>query len=240
MKLKLPSLLLALLLCLAVGLTAFAEDTIYTEGPFRFVLEDGAATVVGYFGSDTTVYVPEKLAGAPVDTIAEGAFIGSGVKKVCLPDTITEVEGGAFETGVQVVYDSNLAPAPAPKPTSAPSQTEEPASTPVPVPTAAPTPAPVPQKPGKPALTPVETKAPEATTQPETPEDDKVDSAETTPSPDVTPAATPTPQPQPESPAPAQPTGEGHAPSALRWALPAGLALLLAAVLFWLSRRKRS
>ena len=48
------------------------------------------------------------IAGIPVNTIASGAFSGSGIKELNLPDTITSIENGAIDAEVVINYNSNL------------------------------------------------------------------------------------------------------------------------------------
>lgn len=92
----------------------FADDTVYTEGDFNYVINDeGSIKIVLYFGRDNTVEVPrfiglqksgEEYVPRYVTTIGTGSFIDSGVKKVILPDTIVYIEEGAFDEGVELVF----------------------------------------------------------------------------------------------------------------------------------------
>ena len=92
-----------LLLCLTPAV--FADNTVYTEGYFYYTVDDGSVTIVGYFGTESEVTVPAFIAGVPVNTIAPGAFDGTGVTKVNLPDTIMSYDAGG--TNLDVVLDSN-------------------------------------------------------------------------------------------------------------------------------------
>ena len=103
---KLTAILSALVLILSVTPAAFA--TVYSEGYFKYTIADESITITEYFGSEETVTVPAMIAGIPVNTIASGAFSGSGIKELNLPDTITSIENGAIDAGVVINYNSNL------------------------------------------------------------------------------------------------------------------------------------
>ncbi len=92
---------------LFVPVTAFAAGTVYTEGFLNYTVTDGSITIVGCFGDNGTLTVPNMIAGDPVNTIAAGAFVGNAaLKEVILPDSITTVEEGAFGTGVKVTWNN--------------------------------------------------------------------------------------------------------------------------------------
>lgn len=106
---KLICTLLAALLFILASLTALAAE--YSEGYFHYTISDESITITDYFGDEETVTVPALIAGIPVNSIASGAFAGSGIKVLNLPDTITSIEGGAIDIGVVINYNSNLPPA---------------------------------------------------------------------------------------------------------------------------------
>ncbi len=103
---KLTAILSALVLILSVTPAAFA--TVYSEGYFKYTIADESITITEYFGSEETVTVPAMIAGIPVNSIASGAFSGSGIRELNLPDTITSIENGAIDAGVVINYNSNL------------------------------------------------------------------------------------------------------------------------------------
>ncbi len=106
---KTIALLLMLFLLASVSVAAFAGGTVYTEGTMYFTIGDETITIVGCFGKNESITVPNSIGGIPVNTIASGAFAGNKyLKTVYLPDTITTVEGGAFGGGVAVVYNYNV------------------------------------------------------------------------------------------------------------------------------------
>lgn len=101
------SIIVAALLFISCSLTAFASD-IYTEGYFKYQVEEESVIICGYFGSEAEVTVPSVIAGLPVSKIGKGAFMECpNVKTVNLPDTIMEIENEAIARGIQVVYNSN-------------------------------------------------------------------------------------------------------------------------------------
>lgn len=83
--------------------TALA-DTVYTEGDFYYELQDESIVITGYFGSDTEITLPDKIAGYPVSKIVSGAFMGTTVKVINLPDTIMTIEENAIAAGITVNY----------------------------------------------------------------------------------------------------------------------------------------
>ncbi len=103
---KLTAILFALMLILAITPATFA--TVYSEGYFKYTISDESITITEYFGKEETVTVPAMIAGIPVNTIASGAFSGSGIRELNLPDTITDIESGAIDAGVVINYNSNL------------------------------------------------------------------------------------------------------------------------------------
>ena len=102
---KMLGLLLAFLLLACLTPSALADDTVYSEGYFYYTVDDGSITIVGYFGNETEVTVPAMIAGIPVNTIAPGAFDGTTVRKVNLPDTIMSFEAG--NSPLDVTFDAN-------------------------------------------------------------------------------------------------------------------------------------
>lgn len=91
------------------GMVQAAEVTIYTEGPLYYTIQDESITITGCFGKDEVITVPAAIAGYPVNVIGKNAFANNTyVKKVELPDTITEIQEGAFAPNIKVDYDSAL------------------------------------------------------------------------------------------------------------------------------------
>lgn len=52
--------------------------------------------ILGYFGRDSIVVIPESIEGLPVLSIASGAFFGD-VERVVIPRTVQNISSGAFE-----------------------------------------------------------------------------------------------------------------------------------------------
>lgn len=95
---KLASMLLVLTLCFsAFSANAFADGEVFSHGYFYYTVADKSITIVGYFGDETEVTVPSMIAGIPVNEIAPGAFDGTTVQVVHLPDTVTTVPEDAGE-----------------------------------------------------------------------------------------------------------------------------------------------
>lgn len=100
--------MLSMVVFLMMTGTVHAESmTTYTEGTLYYTIQNGSITITGCFGRDEEVQIPSSIAGYPVNVIGKDAFTtNSYVKKVVLPDTITQVEEGAFSTGTTVDYSS--------------------------------------------------------------------------------------------------------------------------------------
>ena len=59
--------------------------------------EDGNATITGYSGSVSALAIPQTIDGHKVVAIGEGAFKGTCLVNVTIPDTVTVIEDSAFE-----------------------------------------------------------------------------------------------------------------------------------------------
>ena len=77
--------------------TAFADVAPVPESDVTYTVTDaGTAAVTGYTGDKTVVVIPGTLGGRTVTAVAEGAFVGSPVEALSLPDTVTDVAFGAL------------------------------------------------------------------------------------------------------------------------------------------------
>lgn len=83
-------------------------EQIYTERYFSYKIQEESIVICEYWGRETEVTIPASIAGYPVSVIASGAFIGSKVEKIYLPDTIMAIESNAIPLGTVVVYNSNI------------------------------------------------------------------------------------------------------------------------------------
>lgn len=82
--------------------------TEYSEGYFHYEIEDDSISITGYFGTESEVSVPSMIAGYPVSKIAQGAFAGTTVKTLQLPDTIMTIEQQAIDAGITVEYAGQM------------------------------------------------------------------------------------------------------------------------------------
>ena len=170
------AILLVLLFSLCMpAVSARADDAVYSEGPFYYTFADGSITIVGYFGRDKVVHVPASIAGYPVNAIAPGAFAGTDVEVIYLPDTIMVVGEGGTGTA-RVVYAGESLPTATPDATDPPAQG---AATPKPT-----------KKPGK------STPAPTAAATAESGHDETTVDDDAQPPTPFQPTATPEPTPE--------------------------------------------
>ena len=107
--------------------SARADETVYTEGYFYYTIEDGSITITGYFGNETIVKVPNNIAGIPVNAIASGAFEGTTVEVLYLPDTIMHIgEGGTGSA--RVIYEGSENPSATTQPSDGAQTSQQPKS----------------------------------------------------------------------------------------------------------------
>jgi len=74
------------------GNTADISQTATPDTTFTF--EDGSITA--YNGTDTEVIIPSKIDGQEVTCIGYGAFSGSQLTSVSIPNSVTRIVGDAF------------------------------------------------------------------------------------------------------------------------------------------------
>ena len=99
MKLKIKTLV-STLICM-VALICFSSSVFaLTDGDWEYSLMGDHVIITEYLGSDSDVTVPANISGCPVTEIFgeafDGAFYGSKVTKVHLPDTINKIGYMAF------------------------------------------------------------------------------------------------------------------------------------------------
>lgn len=86
---------------------ALAEPQL-AHGYLRYTLQDKSVTIIDYTGDEEEVFVPAHIAGNPVNRIAMGAFYDSWtVRRVLLPDTVTDIDEGAFAEDQEVILSWN-------------------------------------------------------------------------------------------------------------------------------------
>lgn len=88
-------LLLALALCILMGMTSMADTAEFT---FSLNSAGDGYVVTGYNGSDSSVTVPDWYNQKPVTEIGAGAFQGnSSITSVYMPSTIEKIGEAAFK-----------------------------------------------------------------------------------------------------------------------------------------------
>lgn len=75
---------------------AFSANNPTGKEAFSYEVSDGKAKIVEYIGEESIVVIPEAIDGAPVSEIAAGAFSGSIIRAVYVPDTVEVIAQGAF------------------------------------------------------------------------------------------------------------------------------------------------
>ena len=66
------------------------------QGQFIYTINNGAITITGYTGPGGAVTIPSSTNGYPVTSIGAGAFSGSGLTSVTIPEGVTSIGGYAF------------------------------------------------------------------------------------------------------------------------------------------------
>ena len=93
---------------LAACFAAYADSTVYTEDIYWYTIgADDSITITGCFGRDAVLNLPVSIAGKPVNHIAAGAFAECPARVINLPDTIMDVEEGAFPPDATVNWRVN-------------------------------------------------------------------------------------------------------------------------------------
>ena len=76
------------------GISASADDALEKDG-FKYYLNNGAATIVGYDGA-AECNIPSQLDGYDVMEIRYDAFKNSGITSLTIPSTVTKIGSEAF------------------------------------------------------------------------------------------------------------------------------------------------
>ncbi len=80
------------------GLTLYAQWAEWTPaGHFTWEETRGGLTITGYTGAARVLVVPERIGGATVTAIADGAFRGCPCEAAVLPKSLERVDSGAFD-----------------------------------------------------------------------------------------------------------------------------------------------
>lgn len=86
--------------CEILGISAYLWGQGITEvlpeptfaSDYRYSISDGAVTIEKYTGSAENIAIPQKIEGLPVKVIASGAFSGTEVEAVKIPDGVEIIE----------------------------------------------------------------------------------------------------------------------------------------------------
>ena len=94
--------------------TIYADDEVYTDGPFNYVLnEDGSIKIINYFGNDDKIEIPRAIGLYEIDgqyvpryitIIAATTFESFQPEIIIIPDTVVYIEEGAIESGITIQY----------------------------------------------------------------------------------------------------------------------------------------
>jgi hypothetical protein len=70
--------------------------TIYITADYEYITPNNRVTIIKYIGDEVNVVIPSEINGLPVKNIRRGAFQGTDVVSVVIPDSVTEIGEGAF------------------------------------------------------------------------------------------------------------------------------------------------
>ena len=89
-------LVLCVLLCGGIGMTAQAAETKTYEG-FTYAENGSGITITGYTGDKTELVIPGKIDGKKVTSIGDNAFMGCfNLTSITIPASVTSIRMGAF------------------------------------------------------------------------------------------------------------------------------------------------
>lgn len=81
--------------------TAFGSDrvlaTLGVAGHFTYATNKGVVTIISYAGPGGTVTIPANIESLPVVAIGTEAFSRSGITRVVIPDSVTNIGNSAFK-----------------------------------------------------------------------------------------------------------------------------------------------
>ena len=84
---------------LLTSITAYAEDGTLANG-LHYRINDGAAIIDGYTGSEASIEIPSEIDGYPVTEIGGGAFSDSdcaSLTSITIPESVTSIGKNAFD-----------------------------------------------------------------------------------------------------------------------------------------------
>lgn len=75
---------------------AFVNNSPALPTCFEYEVTESGVKIIAYIGDEDIVVVPEEIDGSAVSCVASGAFSGTGVRAVSVPDSVESIEQGAF------------------------------------------------------------------------------------------------------------------------------------------------
>ena len=85
------------LLTLQTGMAVFSADSFFDYGDYRFAVnDDDTLSVAGYYGTQTSLSLPERVEARAVTGIHSRCFQNSAVESVVIPEGYTKVDAFAF------------------------------------------------------------------------------------------------------------------------------------------------
>ena len=90
-------LVLCVLLCGGIGMTAQAEEETYNGFTYVYESWSDTITILGYKGNKTEIVIPREIKGKKVTKIGELAFMGcKNLKSIIIPEGVTRISNQAF------------------------------------------------------------------------------------------------------------------------------------------------
>ena len=84
------------------------------EAQYNYTTINGTVTITGYYGPGGALTIPSTIIGQPVTGIGAGVFLNCPLTSVVIPDTVTNIDGGAGSGTFQncpltnVTFSTNL------------------------------------------------------------------------------------------------------------------------------------
>ena len=82
--------------------TLVVSPQVTTNMIFTYTVSDGGATITGYRGEGSELYIPAEIDGYKVVAIGREAFRGSGFYKAVIPDGVQKIDWFAFADCAQL------------------------------------------------------------------------------------------------------------------------------------------
>ena len=82
--------------CSGITYGVSSDTFIDATNKMMYKVENGKVTLIKYFGSNSTIYIPRTINGYTVTKIAAGFYSSSSTRYIYIPKEVTKIESKAF------------------------------------------------------------------------------------------------------------------------------------------------